>query len=223
MKNIFAILVIGITVLGVVLSPLAFGSVIDSPRKQMKMGTLPEDVVCKEGMALMIRFSGASACVKPSTAMKLENAEWGIILKDVAMMNKHREKMMEQKDMMERGDIAMGFNQTKIMHHFVDTATGGEVRIMALDASDAKTIDEIRSHVEDIQHEFSQGNFTKPFFIHAQVVPGTQIMTEKKDLIQYSTKQIEGGAILVLTANDTELLDAIKQFMAFQSSQHMGH
>lgn len=210
--------------LGVVLSPVAFGSMIDSPRKQMKMGTLPEDVVCKEGMALMMRASGTgAACVKLSTAMKLENAGWGIILKDVSLMNKYREKMVEQKDMMERGDIAMGFNQTKIMHHFVDTATGGEIRIMALDASDAKTIDEIRSHMEDIQYEFSHGNFTKPFFIHAQVVPGIQIMTEKKDLIQYSTKQIEGGAILVLTTNDTELLDAIKQFMDFQSSQHMDH
>jgi protein-disulfide isomerase len=221
--------------LGLVLSPVAFGSMIDSPRKQMAMGTLAEDVVCKEGMALMKRSSGAGACVKPSTAMKLENVGWGMMLKDVMMMDMHREKMMEQKEMMmkdkdmmdnkgmmERGDIAMGFNQTKIMHHFVDTATGGEIRIIALDDSDSKTISEIRFHVEDIQHEFSQGNFTKPFFIHAQVVPGTQIMTEKKDLIQYSTLQIEGGEVLVLTTNDAELLDAIKQFMEFQSSQHMG-
>jgi hypothetical protein len=126
-------------------------------------------------------------------------------------------------DMMERGDIAMGFNQTKIMHHFVATTTGGEIRILALDGSDTKTISEIRTHVNNIQYEFSQGNFTKPFFIHTQVVPGTQVMTEKKDLIQYSTRQIEGGAILVLTTNDAELLDAIKQFMDFQSSQHMGH
>ena len=125
--------------------------------------------------------------------------------------------------MTERGDIAMGFDQTKIMHHFSDTTTGGEIRIIALDVSDTKTISEIRSHVEDIRHEFSQGNFAKPFFIHDQIVPGTQIMTEKKDLIQYSTKQIEDGDILVLTTNDTELLDAIKQFMEYQSSQHVGH
>lgn len=223
MKNVFAISVIGVIILGVVLAPAAFGFTIDSPRKQMKMGILPEDVICKEEMALMIRSSGTGACVTSLTAMKLENAGWGTILKDVSVMNKHREKMMEQSDMMERGDVAMGFNQTKIMHHFVDTATGGEIRIMALDSSDAKTIDEIRSHIEDIQYEFSQGNFSKPFFIHAQVVPGTQIMNEKKDLIQYSTKEIEGGAVLVLTTNEPDLLEAIKQFMDFQSSQHMGH
>lgn len=125
--------------------------------------------------------------------------------------------------MMERGNMAMGFDQTKIMHHFIATTTGGKIMIMALDGGDAKTISEIRAHVKDIQHEFSQGNFTRPFYIHAQVVPGTQVMAEKKDLIQYSTRQIEDGEVLVLTTHDAELLDAIKQFMDFQSSQHMGH
>jgi len=48
-------------------------------------------------------------------------------------------------------------------------------------------------------------------------------MTAKKDLIQYTINDIEGGAVLILTTNDTELLDAIQQFMDFQSSQHMGH
>jgi hypothetical protein len=28
---------------------------------------------------------------------------------------------------------------------------------------------------------------------------------------------------LILTTNDSDILDAIKQFMAFQSSEHMGH
>jgi len=150
-------------------------------------------------------------------------------MKMAELMQEHIQSMQDlmpshqMTSMMERGDVAMGFNQTKIMHNFVSTATGGEIMIVALDESDAKTISEIRDHVKDIQHEFSQGNFNKPFFIHAQIVPGTQVMTEKKDLIQYSTKQIESGEVLVLTTDDTELLDAIKQFMDFQSSQHMGH
>ena len=128
-----------------------------------------------------------------------------------------------QTTMLERGDIAMGFNQSKIHHHFMSTSTGGEIMIMSTNASDTQTVNEIRSHVEDIQHEFSQGNFKKPFYIHAQNVPGTDVMTKKKDLIQYSVKNIDGGSVLVLTTNDTELLDAIQQFMNFQSSQHMGH
>ena len=128
-----------------------------------------------------------------------------------------------QTAMLERGNVAMGFNQSKIHHHFMATSTGGEIMIMSANTSDTQVIDEIRSHVKDIQYEFSQGNFTKPFYIHAQVVPGTDIMTTKRDLIQYSIKDIDGGSILILRTNDTELLEAIQQFMNFQSSQHMGH
>lgn len=128
-----------------------------------------------------------------------------------------------QTAMLERGNMAMGFNQSMIHHHFMATPTGGQIMIMSLNMSDTKTINEIRSHVKDIQYEFSQGNFTKPFYIHAQVVPGTDVMTAKKNLIQYSIKDIDGGSILILTTNDTELLNAIQQFMNFQSSQHMGH
>jgi hypothetical protein len=128
-----------------------------------------------------------------------------------------------QTAMLERGNVAMGFNQSKIHHHFMVTSTGGEIMIMSTNMSDTQTINEIRSHVKDIQYEFSQGNFTKPFYIHAQVVPGTDIMTVKKDLIQYSIKDIDGGAVLILTTNDTGLLGAIQQFMNFQSSQHTSH
>src|SRR3989304_180693 len=128
-----------------------------------------------------------------------------------------------QTAMLERGNIAMEFNQTKIMHHFMATSTGGQIMVVSLNMNDTKTINEIKSHIKDIQYQFSQGNFTKPFYIHNQIVPGTQVMTAKKDLIQYTINDIEGGSILILTTNDTELLDAIQQFMDFQSNQHMGH
>ena len=128
-----------------------------------------------------------------------------------------------QTAMLERGNVAMGFNQTKIHHHFMSTTTGGEIMIMSTNMNDVKTIDEIKNHLKDIQHEFSQGNFTRPFYIHAQIVPGIDIMNAKKNLIDYSIKDIDGGSVLILTTNDTQLLHAIQQFMDFQSSQHMGH
>jgi len=132
-------------------------------------------------------------------------------------------EISNQTAMLERGNVAMGFNQTKIHHHFMSTTTGGEIMIMSENMSDLQTINEIKSHVKDIQYEFSQGNFTKPLYIHDQIVPGTDIMTAKKNLINYSIKDIDGGSVLILTTNDTQLLNAIQQFMNFQSSQHMGH
>ena len=128
-----------------------------------------------------------------------------------------------QTAMLERGDVAMGFDQSKIQHHFMATSTGGQIMIVSLNTDDIKTINEIKSHVQVIRHEFSQGNFAKPFYIHDQAVPGTEIMTAKKNLIQYSIKEIDNGSILILATNDAELRDAIRQFMNFQSEQHMGH
>jgi hypothetical protein len=130
---------------------------------------------------------------------------------------------ISMSSMLARGNIAMGFNQSKIMHHFIATPTGGEIMIVALNSSDNDTIKQIRNHVLDIQNEFSQGNFTKPFFIHAQQVPGTKLMGEKKDLIRYSIKQINNGSVLLLTTNDQQLIVAIHQFIAFQTAQHSGH
>ncbi|HEU5120554.1 MAG TPA: hypothetical protein VFT71_06175 [Candidatus Nitrosocosmicus sp.] len=38
-------------------------------------------------------------------------------------------------------------------------------------------------HIKEL---FSEGNFTIPFLVHAEVVPGTDIMEDKKDPIDYS-------------------------------------
>jgi hypothetical protein len=130
---------------------------------------------------------------------------------------------MTMMKMMERGDIAMGFNQNKITHHFVATPDGGKIIITALNGSDKQTIDEIRNHTLDIQKDFSEGNFTKPFFIHAQQVPGTKVMSEKKDLIKYNIRNLNDGSSLQLTTNDKELIAAIKQFMEFQAREHYGN
>jgi hypothetical protein len=127
---------------------------------------------------------------------------------------------MTMMKMMERGDIAMGFNQNKITHLFVPTPDGGKIIITALNGSDRQTINQIKNHILDIQKEFSEGNFTKPFYIHAQEVPGTKVMSEKKDLIKYSILEMNNGSSLQLNTNDKELIDAITQFMEFQAREH---
>jgi hypothetical protein len=91
--------------------------------------------------------------------------------------------MLMSTSMLQRGIIAMGFDQNKIRHNFIPTAHGGDIVITSLNGNDTKTINQIKEHFKDIQNDFSKGNFTKPFFIHAQEVPGTKIMSEKKDLI----------------------------------------
>jgi len=47
---------------------LPINAEIESPRKQMKMGISAEDVLCRNGLELVIRTNGIPACVKPETA-----------------------------------------------------------------------------------------------------------------------------------------------------------
>ena len=75
------------------------GSIIHlpPPQKQMVSGTAVEDVICNSGLTLMLKSSsGSSVCVKPSTAMKLEERGWGQILKESSMMEQEREKMIAE-------------------------------------------------------------------------------------------------------------------------------
>lgn len=130
---------------------------------------------------------------------------------------------MNQAEMLKRGDIAMEFNQSKISHQFVITPNGGEIKISALDSNDNQTISQIKDHVVNIQKEFSAGDFNRSSFIHATNVPGADVMTDKKDLIDYSIVEMNNGSSLILNTNDTEVIDAISKFMEFQAIEHRGH
>jgi len=51
--------------------------IVMSPLKQMDSGVNAEDVVCKDGLELIIKASnGSAACVKPSTALVLIQRGW---------------------------------------------------------------------------------------------------------------------------------------------------
>ena len=117
----------------------------------------------------------------------------------------------------------MGFDQTKISHEFSSTKDGGQIKITALDEKDNKTNNQIKSHTRDIQNDFAEGNFTKPFFIHAQSVPGTDTMTQNKDHIQYKIQDLKNGSILLLITNNSSIVSSINQFMTYQSTEHTGH
>ncbi|HKO65156.1 MAG TPA: hypothetical protein VJU13_08130 [Candidatus Nitrosocosmicus sp.] len=133
-------------------------------------------------------------------------------------MNSHN-----MASMMQRGNNAMGFDQTTIAHEFFSTKDGGQIKITALDENDNKTINQIRNHIRDIQNDFTEGNFTKPFYIHAQLVPGTDAMTQNKEQIQYNIQDLKNGSILLLITNNSSLVNSINQFMTFQSTEHTGH
>ena len=125
--------------------------------------------------------------------------------------------------MMQRGNLAMGFDQTKIAHEFSTTKDGGQIKITALNKKDNNTISQIKSHTKDIQNDFREGNFTKPFYIHAEAVPCTEDMTQNKDQIHYKIQNLKNGSILLLAKSNTSLVSSINQFMTYQSIEHKGN
>ena len=51
----------------------------DSPRKQIAQGIAPEEVICNEGLELIIKHNGSAACVRLDTAVNLEERGWGVM------------------------------------------------------------------------------------------------------------------------------------------------
>ncbi|HET9383991.1 MAG TPA: hypothetical protein VFO67_02510 [Gemmatimonadales bacterium] len=119
-----------------------------------------------------------------------------------------------------RGEHVMGVNQYTSAHVFEDLPDGGRIVLERADASDTVDIRQIRAHMHEIAAAFRAGDFTKPFEVHAQTVPGTQAMRAKRAAIRYETSdRPRGGEVRIRTA-DSAALAAIHEFLEFQRSQH---
>jgi len=70
-SSIFAVTILIFFSMG--FSNLIFGDEIESPRKQLEKGILPEKIICKPGNILVILVSEKPVCLKKSTVIKLED------------------------------------------------------------------------------------------------------------------------------------------------------
>ena len=87
-QNIIFILLFSILVLGI---GFPVNAQIESPKKQLKLGISPENIICKTGLELVIRANGFPACVKPETAEKMQKLGMlgtGIKFTDLNKVNK---------------------------------------------------------------------------------------------------------------------------------------
>lgn len=121
--------------------------------------------------------------------------------------------------MQQRGQMAMGVDQTTSTHTFDALPDGGRIELLR-DVNDSVGIAQIRAHLRLIQHAFQAGDFLTPAFVHMQTMPGTAVMAKKRDLIAYSYRDLPRGGELVMKTADAEALAAIHEFMG---AQRMGH
>ncbi len=119
----------------------------------------------------------------------------------------------------ERGAIGMGVDQYASTHVFDALPDGGRIEYQH-DRDDSAGIEQIRRHLREIQAAFEAGDFSTPAFVHAQQVPGTDVMAARREHIEYVYRDLPRGGELRLITEDAQALEAIREFMAFQRSDH---
>lgn len=119
----------------------------------------------------------------------------------------------------QRGAQAMGVDQYTSAHVFERLSDGGRI-VLRRDTTDSAGVETIRAHMHDIAERFGRGDFTIPGVVHARTVPGTDVMSRRRDRIRYAAESLAGGAQVRITTTDPEALRAVHAFLAFQAMDH---
>src|SRR3989442_7387309 len=123
-------------------------------------------------------------------------------------------------DMQARGEMVMGVNQYTSSHVFEDLPDGGRIVLDRGIGSDTTGIARIRQHMRDITASFDVGDFTKPFEVHAEAVPGTAVMAARRSTIAYQEIDRPRGAEVRIRTTDSAAIAAVHGFLAFQRHAH---
>ena len=119
-----------------------------------------------------------------------------------------------------RGALVMGVDQYTSTHVFEDLSDGGRIVLDRQDPGDSAGIRAIRTHMRTIAADFTAGNFSKPFQVHARAVPGTDVMRGRLSEITYTVIDRPAGAELRLRSRDSVAVNAIHEFLSFQRNDH---
>lgn len=119
----------------------------------------------------------------------------------------------------ERGKMAMGVDQYVSAHRFDVLPSGGRIALEMKD-SDPLAVAQIRAHLKLIEHAFQAGDFSTPEFVHMRKMPGTKVMSRKRQLITYTYADLPRGGEVRIITTDPESLAAIRKFMIAQRGDH---
>ena len=124
-------------------------------------------------------------------------------------------------ELQQRGaaEHAMGVDQYTSTHKFDDFEDGGRIQLVR-DMDDPEGAAQIQSHLRHIAQAFSEGDFDIPMFVHDREVPGTRVMAELRDEIEYEYSELPRGAEVRIRTENPEALAAIHEFLAFQRADH---
>ena len=151
----------------------------------------------------------ASACDSPKRAAGISAPEPAS-----AQQTDSAFKAMDQRHAEMIGDDPMALE-----HQFVQQPDGGDI-ILERQIHEDMGINQIRAHLLLIARSFARGDFSLPGFVHEKPVPGTTVMADRADKIEYSVEDLEHGGVVHIRTSDPEALKAIHSFIAFQIAEH---
>jgi hypothetical protein len=113
----------------------------------------------------------------------------------------------------------MGVDQYASRHRFDDLPDGGriELQVAPTDTADVRAI---REHLRGIAGAFQSGDFQTPGFVHAQSVPGTDVMRAERQRITYRFSALPGGGEVRIVTESPRAVAAVHSFLAFQRREH---
>ncbi|MFN2603170.1 MAG: hypothetical protein ABR582_10490 [Gemmatimonadaceae bacterium] len=123
------------------------------------------------------------------------------------------------KAMDHRHGEVVGDDPMALEHQFVATPDGGDI-ILERQIHEDMGINQIRAHLLLIARSFKRGDFSLPGFVHDKPVPGTAVMSDRADKIDYAVEDLPHGGVVHIQTKDPEALTAIHSFIAFQIAEH---
>ena len=130
---------------------------------------------------------------------------------------------IRQRAVADAGAEVMPFDLDATTHIFTDTATGGTQDVIADHPRDDTNIDTIRHHLADEAAKFRAGDFSDPEAIHGSSMPGLAILKERHGDISVELADTDTGATITYTSSDPDVVAAIHDWFAAQTSDHGKH
>ena len=159
------------------------------------------------GIAILLGGAFAAAAQHPPMPAGMSHEE-------------HLRQMGKDKALEQRGNLAMGFDQDKTVHHFLLSAAGGAIVVTSRDAADGDSIAQVRAHLREIAAAFGRGAFDAPVATHAELPPGAATMAANARLITYHYVERLDGAAVRIETDDAPTLAAIHDFLRYQIVEH---
>lgn len=119
----------------------------------------------------------------------------------------------------QRGKMVMGVDQYTSLHRFNDLADGGRI-VLTRSQADTAGVRAIRAHLAEITRAFAAGDFGHTMMVHQHLLPGTEVMRERRGAITYRMETLPGGGAVRISTRDSTAVRAIHEFLAAQRGEH---